>query len=160
MALAERIHRTIDATHWRGEIPLNYIYTPGRAGEQFLRALLDEETFLGARCAACGVTYVPARIFCERCFARIEDSFVKLGKRGTVHAFTVSHETFDGVRKEEPSIVALIKLDGADGVVLHRLGDVDPGDVRVGLPVEAVFKPKKDRQGSILDVRHFRPAKG
>ena len=160
MALVERLGKATEATSWKGEIPLTYVYTPGRAGEVFLKALRDEGRFLGARCQACALTYVPPRIFCERCFARIEDSFVDLGSRGVVEAFTICHESFDGRRKPEPSIVAMIRLEGADGLLMHRLGGVAPDAVRSGMVVEAVFKPKKAREGSILDVEHFEPAAG
>jgi uncharacterized OB-fold protein len=34
---------------------------------------------------------------------------------------------------------------------------VDPEDVYIGMEVEAVFKNAAERQGSILDVAHFRP---
>ena len=160
MALVERLGRTTQATSWKGEIPLTYVYTPGRAGEVFLKALRDDGQFLGARCGACALTYVPPRTFCERCFARIEDSFVELGSKGVVETFTLCHEAFDGQRKPEPSIVAMIRLDGADGLLMHRLGDVAPDEVRNGMAVEAVFKPKKKREGSILDVEHFKPVAG
>jgi hypothetical protein len=34
---------------------------------------------------------------------------------------------------------------------------VKPDDVRVGMEVEAVWKPDGEREGSILDIRYFRP---
>jgi len=57
----------------------------------------------------------------------------------------------------EPEIMALIQLDGADSVLAHRLSEVDPDDLRIGMRVRAVFKPKKEREGSILDIMHFEP---
>ena len=53
----------------------------------------------------------------------------------------------------------MIRLDGAsDGGFLHKLGDVAPDDVRIGMAVEAVWRPLAERTGSILDIAHFRPA--
>jgi hypothetical protein len=40
---------------------------------------------------------------------------------------------------------------------MHKLGEVDPDAVHVGLEVEAVWKPKAQREGSILDIEYFRP---
>jgi hypothetical protein len=53
----------------------------------------------------------------------------------------------------------VIRLDGAsEGGFLHKLGDVRPEDVRIGLRVEAVWRPAEERTGSILDIAYFRPA--
>jgi len=37
------------------------------------------------------------------------------------------------------------------------LGEVELDELYIGLPVEALFKPKKEREGSILDIKYFRP---
>ena len=54
----------------------------------------------------------------------------------------------------------MIRLDGAsEGGFLHKLGEVAPDDVRIGMEVEAVWKPVEERTGSILDIAYFRPAR-
>ena len=70
---------------------------------------------------------------------------------------SLSYETYDEQPKETPTIVAAIALDGADTVLMHWLGEVDIDDCAIGMPVEAVFAPKAQRTGSILDVKYFRP---
>ena len=157
MALTERFQNNVDATHWKGAIPMNYIYTAGRAQEPFFQALRDKGEFLGARCEACGIVLVPPQMYCERCFADIDGAAVKLPNEGVVHSFTVCHETYDDRPKAEPSVVAFIKIDGAEGGILHRL-DVDPLEACIGMVVKARFKPKKERTGSILDIECFEPA--
>ena len=42
---------------------------------------------------------------------------------------------------------------------LHLLGEVEEKDIRVGMKVEAVWKPPSERVGSILDIKYFRPIK-
>ena len=54
-----------------GELPVAFHYTPGVGNTAFFEALRDRGVLLGSRCEACGVTYLPARIFCERCFAEL-----------------------------------------------------------------------------------------
>jgi uncharacterized OB-fold protein len=157
MALVERHQRVDKVTGWPGQIPLNYLYTCGRAGERFLSALKTKGRILGTRCVKCGITYVPPRIYCERCFARLEGSYLEVPSRGTVHTFTICHEDYRGERKDSPSIVAMVRLDGTDGGLVHWLGGVEPGDVHIGMAVEAVFKPQRSRTGSILDISHFKP---
>lgn len=159
MALTERIQKTTDVGYWTGEIPLEYVYTYGRAGEAFFRHLMDKGRFLGARCERCDITYVPPRIYCEKCFERLEDHYVDLGAVGWVHTFTVLYRNLDGSPKKEPVILAMIEVEGSDGGLVHRLEETAPEDVYIGLPVEAVLKPKKQRQGAITDIRYFRPVK-
>ena len=158
MSLSERIQRNVDATAWPGEIPMNYIYTAGRAQDAFFKALRDEGKFTGTRCENCDIVLCPPQMFCERCFSNIEKATVDLPNRGYVYTFTVSHETYDEQAKDEPSLVAMIQIEGTDGALYHRLGEVDPADVMIGMPVEAVFKPKNERAGSILDIKYFKPA--
>ncbi len=54
--------------------------------------------------------------------------------------------------------MAFVKLDGSDGGLVHRLGEVSPDEVEIGMTVEAVFKAKGKREGSILDIEYFKPA--
>ena len=157
MALTERLQDTTDVGFWTGEIPLEYVYTCGRAGEIFFRNLKDKGTFLGTRCERCDVNYVPPRIYCEKCFQRLENNYKKVGSTGTVHTYTVLYKNLDGSSKKSPAILGLIRLDGTDGGMVHYLGDVDPSDVEIGLRVKAVLKPKKERIGSIHDIKFFKP---
>lgn len=160
MGLIERQQKTTDATSWPGRIPMNYLYTAGRGAEEFFTTLKEKGQFVGSRCGVCNKVYVPVSIFCEACFERIEGNRVDLANRGTVHTFTVCHETYNERHKPEPSVVAAIQIDGTDSVLFHRLGELDPGQCRIGMPVEAVFKPESERKGSILDITYFRPLKG
>jgi len=159
MALTERLQETTQVGYWTGAIPLEYVYTCGRAGEAYYRNLMTKGTFLGARCERCQITYVPPRIYCERCFDRLEGNYVEVPPTGSVHTFTVLYRNLDGSKKAEPLVMALIALDGADGGVVHCLGEVKPEEVFIGLPVEAALKPKNQRKGGITDIKYFKPAK-
>lgn len=156
MGLAERHGSTADLTHWKGKIPVSYVYTAGRAGEKFLQAISKGE-FVATKCHGCGVVYLPSRIYCERCFARLEDNYVKVAPQGEVHAFTICHRKMDGSPSDRPVMMAVIRMSDTDGGLVHCLGEVKPEDVSIGMQVEAVFKPKKHRKGSILDIDHFKP---
>ena len=59
--------------------------------------------------------------------------------------------------KKEPVIMAMIRLDGTQGGVVHYLGEIKPEDVTIGMAVQAVLKPKKERKGSITDIKYFKP---
>jgi hypothetical protein len=152
MSLLEKDPNAPEA--WLGEMPVTSRYTAGLAGERFLRAIKDEGKILGSHCDRCGITYVPARQFCERCMDELEKT-VNVGTEGEVHTFTLLFENLDGTPREEPEIVAFISL--GDGGLVHRLDEVHLDDLDIGMPVEAVFKPKGEREGSILDIKYFRP---
>lgn len=153
MSLLERIGDGRAA--WHGTMPVTSRYTFGLAGERFFRALKDEGKILGSRCPSCGITYVPGRQFCERSMDEC-DEWLDVGTRGIVDTFTVLHVDYDGSESDEPSIVAFVRIE--DGGIVHVLGEIEPEDVVIGMPVEAVLKPQGDRIGSILDIDHFRPA--
>ena len=152
MTLLERNPKA--QTAWLGELPVTSRYTYGLAGERFFRAIKDEGTILGTRCSNCERTYIPAVLFCERCMNQLYE-WVDVGTTGEVHTFTLLYENYDGSPREKPEIVAFVKL--ADGGLIHRLDEVDPEDIVIGMQVEAVFKPKAKREGSILDIAHFKP---
>ncbi len=143
---------------WQGEIPLYQVYTAGLAGERFLREIMDNGRILGTRCGACDYTYLPPRAYCERCFAALEE-WVEVGPRGTLRAHTVAHLDMRGRRLDPPALIGLIQLDGADGLLVHYLRGVPPGEAKAGLRVRAVLKPRARRTGSILDIQGFRPAR-
>jgi uncharacterized OB-fold protein len=142
---------------WVGDLPVTSRYTFGIGGERFFRAIKDEGKIMGAVCPACDITYVPARIFCERCMAELDD-WQDVGTSGEVYTFTLLFADKDGIQLDEPEIIAFIRM--GDGGLVHRLSEVEPEEVEFGMQVEAVLKAKKDREGSILDITHFRPVKG
>jgi len=42
---------------------------------------------------------------------------------------------------------------------MHRLGEVDPKEVKIGMRVQAVWKPAEERVGAITDINYFKPRK-
>ncbi len=75
-----------------------------------------------------------------------------------METFSLCWVTWDMRELDVPELPAVIRLDGtSSGGFLHRLGEVEPGDVRIGMRVEAVWRPAPEREGSILDIDHFRP---
>ena len=140
-----------------GELPVSFRYTPGVGNTSFFEGLLDRGAFVGSRCPECELTYVPSRLFCERCF-RPTDEWAEVSSTGTVETFSICHVTWDMRPLDAPELPAVIRLDGASsGGFLHMLGDVAPDDVSIGMRVSAVWKPLEERHGSILDISHFAP---
>lgn len=136
----------------RGDLPVSYRYTPGVANTVFLEALRDHGVLLGSRCDACALTYLPARIFCERCFAELSPQ-TECGPGGVLESFTVGHTGIDGEPMDEPVTLGLIRVDGADTVLVHRLIDVNAPAIGARLTARL----RAARTGSILDIEGFEP---
>ncbi len=141
---------------WPGSIPVSHRYTAGLAGERFFRALAERGVFLATRCRTCSVVHCPATAFCERCLAALDEE-VEVGPAGRLASFTCVRVGLDGQRLDDPVVVGLIRLDGADTCLVHRVS-ADPGDLTVGMAVEPVVRERSARIGALDDVEHFRPA--
>ena len=152
----EKLTDPKDVILWEGQIPIRHRYTPGVAGEAFFRALKDRGEFVASRCEACGITSCPPRLFCERCFAGPLEADRNVGPQGVVESFSVGYVGLEGQPLPEPVAVGLIRLDGADTVLLHFLLETD--GLTIGQRVEPVILARSKRTGSILDIQGFRPA--
>jgi uncharacterized OB-fold protein len=154
--MPRRQSRDTKIDKWGGAIPIESLYTAGSGGQVFFTALKERGDLAATRCGPCRQVYVPARRFCERCFAELSD-VVKVGPAGTVKSFSICHLDHENRQLKHPAAFALVQLDGATTVLLHRLLDVtDPSRVAIGSRVETVIKPKAKRTGSILDIEGFR----
>ena len=139
-------------------VDARYEWDAGVAISRFLDGL-EEARILGRECRGCERVLVPPRMFCERCF-RDTDGWVEVETTGTVQTYSICHIRYDMQPLEEPELPAVVAIDGSSGGFLHKLGEVAPEDVRIGMAVEAVWKPEEEREGSILDIAYFRPLAG
>jgi hypothetical protein len=134
-----------------------YAWDAGVAIGRYL-AGLREGTILGRTCRQCRRVLVPPRMFCEACF-RPTDEWVDVGQTGVVNTFSICHVSWDMQPLDVPELTAVIEIDGASrGMgILHKLGNVEPEAIAVGMRVRAVWKPPEERTGSILDIRFWEP---
>jgi len=134
-----------------------YAWDAGVAIGRYL-AELKEGRLVGVRCRHCRRTVIPPRNVCEWCFRPMDD-WVYLPDTGTVNTFSLCYVTWDMKRVEEPEISAVIDIDGTQPPVgiMHLLGEVAPEDVKIGMRVQAVWKPPEEREGAITDIKYFKP---
>jgi uncharacterized OB-fold protein len=151
----EKLSDPNDVILHQGHLPLRHRYTAGVAGEAFFLALKARGEFAASRCESCAITYCPARLFCERCFAGPLEANLTAGPGGVLESFTVGYVGVEGEPIADPIVLGLVRLDGADTVLVHRLIEAD--GAAIGDRVEAVLEPKAKRTGSILDIKGFRP---
>ncbi|MCX8015606.1 MAG: Zn-ribbon domain-containing OB-fold protein [candidate division WOR-3 bacterium] len=142
-------------THWVAEA--KYKWDSGIAIGKYLEGL-KQGKILGVECHKCRRKMVPPRMFCEWCFKPI-DNWIELQDTGIVNTFSLCYVTWDVKRITEPQIPAVIEIDGASkGMgIMHLLGEVDPKKVYIGMKVKAVWKPEKEREGAITDIKYWKP---
>lgn len=157
----EKLAQVTQAKTWNAKLGHEGVllygrYTFGLAGEKFFREILENARLIGTRCEQCNLSYLPPRIYCERCFSELKE-WVNVPTTGVVHSFTLAYVDSEGNRLSQPVPIALVKFEGYYGGLVHRFGEVEPEEVRIGMPVEISFKPRDQRVGSILDIQYFRP---
>lgn len=121
----------------------------------FLRGL-EEGKLLGARTGKTGKVYFPPKEADPATGLEL-DEFVELPDKGTVTTFAVINIPFAGQRIKPPYVAAYVLLDGADIAFLHLIQEIDAADVRMGMRVEAVWKPREEWGLGIDNIEYFRP---
>ena len=139
------------------EMQADFAWDAGIGIGRYLEALKNG-FILGSYCQTCRKTVVPPRTVCEWCFRPVE-KFVRLQDTGTINTFSLCYVTWDVKRIQEPEIPAVIEIDGASPLhgIMHKLGEVKPEDVHIGMRVKAVWKKPEERQGAITDILYFKP---
>lgn len=136
-------------------IHLPYHYVAGDYRASYLRALKDKK-ILGSRCSKTGKVFVPPIVAAPDSFAPA-DQLVEVADRGVVTTFCVVNIPVIGRAVELPYVAASVALDGADISIYALIQECKPEEVRMGMRVEAAWKPDGERAGSHEDILHFRP---
>src|SRR6478735_10950489 len=136
-------------------VSLDYLYAASPEESAFYRGLA-EGRLLGQRCPECHKVYIPPRSACPSDGNPTTDE-VELPDKGTVTTFCIVNVPFMGQRITPPYVSAYILLDGADIAFLHLILDIPAEEVRMGMRVEAVWKPREEWSTTIENISHFRP---
>ena len=117
---------------------------------------LEQGKLLAQRCPKCGKVYIPPRGACPVDGVPTDEE-VELPDRGIVTTFCIVNVPFYGQKIKPPYVCAYVLLDGADIPFLHLILDCPAEDVRMGLRVEAVWKPRDEWGPTLQNIDHFRP---
>jgi hypothetical protein len=137
-------------------VRLRYQHTASPAESAYLRGLA-EGRLIGQRCPACGKVYIPSRGTCPADGVPT-NSEVELPATGTVTTFSVVNVGYPGQQVKPPYVAAAVLLDGADIAFQHLILDCDPGEVRMGMRVRAVWRPREEWSTTAKNISHFAPA--
>ena len=144
--------------------PVTMIITPVRlriqhsASAEESRYLigLSQGKVIGQRCPACGKVYVPPRGACPVDGVPTTTD-VELPDVGTITTFCVVNVPFQGQRVPSPYVAASVLLDGADIAFQHLILGCEPDEVRMGMRVKAVWKPREEWGTTAENISHFEP---
>jgi uncharacterized OB-fold protein len=137
-------------------VHLSYQHSASPEESRYLRGLADGK-LLGQRCPACEKVYIPPRGACPTDGVPTVAE-VELPDRGIVTTFCIVNVPFLGQRITPPYVAAYILLDGADIAFLHLVLGCAADEVRMGMRVEAAWKPRAEWGTTLENIDHFRPS--
>jgi uncharacterized OB-fold protein len=133
-------------------IKIYYKYSYGEQS-RFFRELRDNRRIMGAQCPECKMVYCPPRSNCSRCYCRT--NWVPLSGRATIVTCTAIHFTPPtGFKRKLPYVIAYVKLEGSEFLLLAIIDMDDVSLARPGMKVQVEFV--EEREGRITDFI-FRP---
>src|SRR4051812_40075152 len=136
-------------------VSLDYQYAASPEESAFYRGL-NEGRIVGQRCPTCRKVYVPPRSACPADGTPTAEE-VEVSQTGTITTFCIVNVPFLGQKITPPYVSAYVLLDGADIAVLHLILGVPAAEVRMGMRVKAVWKPREEWTYSLENIDHFEP---
>jgi len=136
-------------------VSLTIQHTASHEESAYLRAIAEGK-LLGAKTGENGKVYFPPH-GADPATGLATTDFVELPDKGTVTTFAIINIPFQGQRIKPPYVAAYVLLDGSDIPFLHLVADIDAHKVRMGMRVEAVWKPREEWGFGIDNIEYFRP---
>ena len=136
-------------------VRLRYEHTASPGESIYLRGLARGR-LIGQRCPVCGKVYVPSRGTCPVDGVPADEE-VDLPDTGTVTTFSIVNVAYPGQQVTPPYVAAAVLLDGADIAFQHLILGCEPGEVRIGLRVRAVWRPREEWATTASTITHFTP---
>ena len=130
-------------------------FTATGAQAAFLTAMAEGK-LIGQRCGECGKVYCPPSGACPRCGVATRET-VDVSDRGTVITYCIVRVPSENIDLKLPYCAANILLDGSDLPFITLLQECETEDVRIGMRVEAVWKPRAEWSHTFENIRYFRP---
>jgi uncharacterized OB-fold protein len=131
----------------------------------YWRTIPQRYRLVGLKCKQCGKVNFPPKGVCKYCSASSEFAEVRLSGRGRVHTFTLigaggappefaEQEKAGGVYP-----VTIVELDEGPKVI-GQMADVNPKDVKIGMPVRAELRRIYEEEGVVRYGFKFVPLEG
>ena len=112
-----------------------------------------EHRLVVQRCSDCAQLRLPPAPVCPRCRSDAA-GWLQVSGRGTVYSYTFVHRAV-AAGQELPFVIAVIELDGAEGLrMISNLVDTPADEIQIGLAVEVAWEDMSDD----LAIPRFRAA--
>lgn len=138
-----------------GPVHLEYEVNPGQHYSAYLQGL-QRGKIIGGKDPESGKVYVPPRA-ADPVTGRPTSEYVEVADRGVLTTFTIIRIPFEGQKLKPPYCFGAIVLDGADMPIYHLISGVPHDEIRMGMRVEAKWKPKEQWQTSLENILYFEP---
>lgn len=122
------------------------------------RKTKERYNLVGTKCEVCGTYYMPERKICAKCRRKGKIVPYAFSGKGRIFTYTVIRVAPEDYEFFVPYVLAIIDLE--EGVrITGQVVDVNPDDVKVGQPVEMVFRKihEDNPEGLITYGFKFRP---
>ena len=136
-------------------IRLDHTHPAGEPTTRFLRGIA-QNTIIGHRCPDTGKVYVPSAGASPTHGVPTTEE-VEVSDKGTITTFCIVRIPAENLSVQPPFVAASVLLDGADIAMFHVVAECPVEEVRMGMRVQAVWKPPEERTGSVTDIRYFKP---
>ncbi len=121
---------------------------------RFWRETGARYNLIGTRCTVCETSFFPVRDICPGChresLGKMEQQ--QMSGKGAVVSYTEVHDGAGHLAMQSPYIMAIIQLEEGEKTRLTaQLVDCDPKDLKIGMPVQAVFrKIQEDGKSGVI----------
>ncbi|MCW5890212.1 MAG: OB-fold domain-containing protein [bacterium] len=116
----------------------------GLSATKHFRDRDSDVTLLAQKCTQCGQAQFPRQRVCFQCYAKDAFEPIRLSDRvGTVKSFTF--DNFAG-SPNPPLVAGIVDVEGAR--LYLQMTDVDPKEVKLGMPVELTFRKIHEAGGT------------
>lgn len=136
-------------------VDLDFMHSASAEESFYLRGLAEGK-LIGGRSAPTDKVYIPPRGANPTNGLPTKEQ-VELPDKGIVTTFCIVNVPFLGQRIKPPYVAAYVLLDGADIPFLHLILECDAADVRMGMRVEAKWKPREEWGYTLENIEYFRP---
>ena len=101
-------------------------------------------TLRGSKCKRCSLVDYPVQRVCHQCGTKDEYDEIMLSRKGKI--FTYTEDYLSGGGAEQFIVFPVVDLEGG-GRIKGHMTECDPGQVKIGMPVELAFRKMHEGGG-------------
>lgn len=144
-----------DITWVEAPVYMEYNFTAGNATARFLSEV-KKGRLVGQKDPITGEVYIPPRGSSPKHGVPTTEE-VQVSNKATVESFTIVHIPIPNNPIKPPYVIANLVPDGAHISYLHLISECDNADVRIGMRVEAKWRPEEEWTHAMDNIMYYVP---